>query len=146
MTYEKLLARESRGGYIWAAASAVVIVADIVLHGVTNFIIFPALLSMAFAGLMFSGKRAEDLVIARYQERPPPVGRTTTMTLAERAAVLCLIGKTLCALWFVLLLWSCVAFRLVGDLSLSRTLTEGMIVLALVTIPLRVFVAAALFR
>jgi hypothetical protein len=86
MTQEKILARQSNGWYIWAAAaSAAMIIADMVLHGVTSLNIPPAVLSMAFAYFTFSGKRVEDRVIARYQERPPPVGMTTTMTLAMRA-------------------------------------------------------------
>ncbi|MGA8325250.1 MAG: hypothetical protein WB757_04125 [Candidatus Cybelea sp.] len=145
MTFEKILARSSNGWYLWVAASAVLIVADMVIHGVTSLTIFPALLSVAFACLMFSGKRAEDLVIARYQERPPVVGSTTTMPFVTRVAILRLLGKCLWALWFVLLA-SCLTFAMVGDLNLSRALTEGMIVLALVAIPLRVFIAAALFR
>jgi hypothetical protein len=144
MTSEKILARLSNGWYIWAASSAIVIVADMVLHGVTFLNIFLALLSLAFAVLMFSGKRAEDFVIARYQERPPPVGRPKTMPLATGVAVLRLLDKALWALWFVLLA-SSLALPLAGDLNLSRALTEGMIVLALAT-PLRVFIAAALFR
>jgi hypothetical protein len=144
MTSEKILARLSNGWYIWAAASTVVIVADMVLHGVTNLNLFAAMLSIAFAVLMFSGKRAEDFVIARYQERPPLVG-STAIPLATRVSILQLLGKGLWALWFVLLSAS-LAFPLAGDLNMSKALTEGLIGLALATIPLRVFMAAALFR
>jgi hypothetical protein len=66
MTSEKILARFSNGWYIWAAAIVIVIVADMVLHGVTALNVFPAMLSIAFAVLMSSGKRAEDFVIAHY--------------------------------------------------------------------------------
>ena len=144
MKSEKILARLSNGWYIWAAATAVVIVADMVLDGVTRLKIFLAPLSIAFAILMFSGKRAEDFVIARYQERPPPVGRAI-MPLATGVAILRLLGKGLWALWFVLVTSSLLA-RLAGNLDLSDALTNGMVVLCLVTIPLRVFIAAALFR
>jgi hypothetical protein len=75
MKSEKFLARSSNRWYIWATATAAVIVADVVLHGVTGRTIFLSLLSVTFAGLMFSAERAEDRVIARYQERPPLVGR-----------------------------------------------------------------------
>ncbi len=68
MTSEKILARSSSGWYVWAAASALVVIGDMVLRGVTNLKFFAALLSIVFGVLMFSGKRAEDFVIARYQD------------------------------------------------------------------------------
>ncbi len=145
MTYEQLLARESKGWYIWAAATAVVIVADMVLKGVTSLNIVPALLSIAFAYFMFRGKRWEDVVIARYQERPPSVGRTTTTTITTRVATLGLLEKGLWALWLVLVA-SCLAFPLAGEVNLSRAVTEGMTALFLASIPLRIWFAAALFR
>jgi hypothetical protein len=145
MTSGKPLARESKGWWIWALASAVVIVADMAIHGVTSLNILPALLSIAFAGIMYTGKRAEDFVTVLYQERPPLVGRTKAMPLATRVTILRSLEKGLWALWFVLLA-STLAFPLVGDLNLSWDFTVGMIVLALMTIPLRIFISAALFR
>ena len=143
MTSEKILARLSNGSYIWAAASAAVIVIDMALHGVTSLNFFAAMLSLAFAVLMFSGKRAEDFVIARYQERPPRA--STAMPLATGLAILRLLGKGLWALWFVLVAAS-LAFPLAGDLNMNRTLTAGLIGLALAAVPLRIFIAAAVFR
>jgi hypothetical protein len=103
MTSGKILARSSNGWYIWAAAIVIVIVADMVLHGVTGLNIFPAMLSIPFAVLMFSGKRAEDFVIAHYQKLGPPVGRAATMTPATRTANLRLLEKSFWPAWFVLL-------------------------------------------
>ena len=145
MTDEKARPRSSNGWYIWAAASAVVLVADVVLHGITSLNIFLAPLSIAFAGIMFSGKRAEDRVIARYQERPPLAGAASTMPLAMRVSLLGLLEKSLWALWFVLLT-SSIILPMGGNLNLSRALTEGMIALVLLTGPIRIFTAAALFR
>jgi hypothetical protein len=145
MTSEKILARSSNGWYIWATATAAMIVADVALHGVTGRTIFLSLLSVTFAGLMLSAGRAEDRVVARYQERPPLVGRATTMPLATRIAILSSIQKSLWPLWLVLLA-SSLASRMTGDLNLSWALTEGMIALALLGRPLRVLTAVVLFR
>lgn len=82
MTSDKILARLSNAWYIWTTASAIVILADMVFHGVTKLNTFAALLSIAFAVLTFSGKRAVDFVVACYQERRTLVGRTTAMPLA----------------------------------------------------------------
>jgi hypothetical protein len=136
--------RVSNRWYLWAAASAFVIVADMVLHGVTGLNFFAAMLSIVFAVLMFSGKRAEDFVIGHYQELGPPVGRPTTMTPTTRTEILRLLEKSLWPAWFVLLV-SCLMFRMVGDLNLSWALTNVMIVFVLAMTPLRIFIAAALF-
>jgi hypothetical protein len=143
MTDEKILARESKRWYIWAAASTVVIVADMVLHGVTGLKILPAGLSIVFAYFVFRGKQLEDRVIARYQKLAP-TGRTPTMTTATRVEVLHLLEQFLWPAWFVLLA-SCLVFQMVGNLNLSGAITEGMIAFILAMIPLRLFIAAALF-
>jgi hypothetical protein len=143
MTEETILARGSKGWYIWAAASAVVVVADMLLHGVTGLNLIPAGLSIVFAYFVFRGKLAEDLVISRYQKLAS-AATGTTMTTATRFEVLHSLEKSLWPAWFVLLA-SCLMFQMAGNLSLSRASTEGMIVFILVMIPLRIFIAAALF-
>jgi len=143
MTDENISAHESKAWYIWATASAVVIVADMVLHGVTYLNTIPAGLSIIFAYFVFRGKLVENRVISHYQKLAP-VGRTTTMTTAARVEVLHLLEKSLWPAWFVLLA-SCLMFQLVGNLNLSRAITEGMIAFILAMIPLRIFIAAALF-
>lgn len=144
MTSEKILARLSSGWYIWAVASALVIIADMVLHGVRFLNICPALLSIVFAVAMFSGKRAEDFVIEYYQTLGPPVGRTATMSPAMRTEILRLLVSSFWPAWFVLLA-SCLMVRMAGDLNLSSVLIKVMIVLVLAMTPLRIFIAAALF-
>ena len=143
---EKTLARSSNGWYIgiWATASAAMIGADMVVRGVTFLDFFPAMLSIVFAVAMFSGKRAEDRVIARYQELPPRDGRTTTIPLTTRYELLGLLEKSLWALWGVLLACS-LAFPIIGDRKLSDAFNIGMIVLCLTAAPIRMFTAAALF-
>jgi hypothetical protein len=143
MIHKKILAHESKGRYIWATASVVVIVADMVLHGVTYLNLIPAGLSIIFAYFVFRGKLVEDRVIARYQKLAP-VGTATTMATATRVEVLYLLEKSLWPAWFVLLA-SCLMFQLVGNLNSSRAITEGMIAFILAMIPLRIFIAAALF-
>jgi len=143
MTDEKTRPRSSNGWYIWPAASAVVIVADMMLHGVTYLNMIPAGLSIVFAHFVFRGRIVEDRVIAHYQMLAP-VGRTTTMANATRVEVLHLLEKALWPAWFVLLA-SCLMFQMAGNLNLSRAMTEGMIAFILVMIPLRIFIAAALF-
>jgi hypothetical protein len=144
MTQEKNLRRPSNGWYIWAAVSAVMIVGDIVAYGVRFFNIFPAMLSVLFAIFMFSGKRAQDWVIAYYQERPPPVGRANTAPLAMRYHLLGLLDRALWASWVVLLACS-LMFQIDGRSNLSDNSNMGMIVLVLAATPIRIFTAAALF-
>jgi hypothetical protein len=102
---EETLARSSNGWHIgiWATASAAMIGADMVVRGVTGLNLFPAMLSIVFAVAMFSGKRAQDRVIVRYQELPPRDGRTTTIPLTARYELLGSLEKSLWTLWGVLL-------------------------------------------
>jgi hypothetical protein len=113
------------------------------LHGVAS-VMFPAMLSIVFAGLWLSGNRAEQLVIARYRRLQALSDEAATTGAAEKLAILRLLAKSLWALWFVLLA-SCLVLPLAGDLNLSRSITKGMILLLLVMTPVRIFIAAALF-
>jgi hypothetical protein len=120
------------------------ITADIVAYGLRFFNIFPAMLSIVFAILMLSGRRAQDWAIAYYQELTPRAGRTNTMPIARRYDLLGMLDKGLWALWAVLLA-SSLAFPIVGDFNLSDAFNMGMVALALVATPIRIFTAAALF-
>lgn len=107
-------------------------------------IFFVAMLSAVFAYFMFKGKVAQDWVIELYQERLTRTGRDSRMAPETRFAILRWLDKCLWASWFVLLAcW--LAFRLVGDLTLGSAIAEVMIAFVLGMIPLRLWIAAALF-
>jgi hypothetical protein len=145
MTDEKTRPRLSKGWYIWAAASAVMIVADMAVYGVRFFNMWPAMLSIVFAFLMFSGRRAQDWAIAYVQELPPRTGRPNSMPVARRYDLLGMLDSGLWSLWVVLLACA-LAFPMIGDSNLSDAFNIAMIVLTLVAGSIRMFVAAALFR
>ena len=144
MTDEKTRPRSSNSWYIWAAASAVMIVADMAAYGVRFFNMWPAMMSIAFAFLMFSGRRAQDRVIAYYQELAPRTGRPNAMPVARRYDLLGMLDRGLWALWVVLLACA-LAFPIIGDSNLSDAFNKAMIALALVATSIRIFIAAVLF-
>jgi len=144
MTDEKTRPRSSNGWYLWAAASAVMIAADMVAYGVRFLNMFPAMLSIVFAISMFSGRRAQEWVIAYYQELAPRTGRPNTMPVARRYDLLGMLDWGLWALWVVLLACA-LAFPIMGDSDLSDAFNIAMIVLAVVATSIRMFIAAALF-
>ena len=144
MTDEKTWPRSKNGWYIWAAATAVMIVADLMAYGVRFFNLWPAMLSIIFAFLMFSGRRAQDWVIAYYQELAPRTGRPNSMPVARRYDLLGMLDRGLWALWVVLLACA-LAFPIVGDSNLSDVFNIAMIALLATAASIRMFIAAALF-
>lgn len=120
------------------------IAADMVAYGVRFLNIVPAMLSIVFAIFMFSGTRAQDWVIAHYQELSPRASRTDTMPLATRYHLLGLLDRALWAFWVVLLA-SSLMFQVGGRSNLSDAFNMGMILLAIAAAPIRISTAAALF-
>ena len=120
------------------------IAADMVAHGVRFLNMFPAMLSIVFAISMFSGRRAQDWVIAYYQELAPRTGRPNTMPVARRYDLLGMLDRGLWAFWVVFLACA-LPFPIIGDSQLSDAFHMAMIALALVATSLRIFIAAVLF-
>jgi len=144
MTEEKTILRTSNAWYIWAAISAAIIVVDMVAYGVRFFNIWPAVMTLAFAFLTFSGRRVQNWVITYYQGLPPRGSRANIIPLARRYDLLSMVEKTLWALWLVLLACA-LAFQISGNSKLSDDFNIGMIILLTLAIPIRVFAAGALF-
>ena len=138
-----MLARNAKGGYIWLAATVVAIVADTVLHGLTNRDILLAVLTVGFVLMMLRANRLEESVITRYQERA--VVSKINMDFERRVTVLRSFARALWPFWFVLVVGS-IESALSADLNLGRYVLVAMIVLAVLTIPMRAWLAFALFK